>query len=57
MSADPLSSGPFGPAKVKNPPPKRPGADDWRPVPGKPHLEENGLGQWRTKDHPPPKIP
>lgn len=42
---------PLGP-KVQ---PKLPApAPEWRPVEGKPHLEQNALGQWRTRDHKPP---
>jgi hypothetical protein len=37
------------------PPEKPPAKEVWTEVHGKPHLEENERGQWRTKDHLTPK--
>lgn len=37
---------PLGPKKV---PPAPPPPPEWRPVPDKPHLEQNARGQLRTK--------
>jgi hypothetical protein len=44
---------PIGPKVPVKPPPQKP---EWTPVPGKPHLEQNAKGEWRTAAVPlPPK--
>lgn len=47
-------SGPLGDKKTPAPAPAPP---EWFPVPGKPHLEQNAKGHWRTANHPAPTPP
>lgn len=42
-------SSPLGPKVPAKPPPQQP---EWTTVPGKPHLERNAKGEWRTREQP-----